>query len=468
MKRLKLIALILCLGLILTGCASKEIVKEEQTAAKIQFIDDLGNQIKMDEAAKRIISLYSAHTENLFALGLDEEIIGVGKSDAYPPAVSQKTIYDYRSDPEKVIAAEPDLVLIRPFIKRSSPEFVEALQKANINIVCLYPESFEKFVPYIKKLALLTGKEERAKELLDKFQKDIEEISEKTQNIEPKVKIFFESTQTQYRTVTPDSMPAHAIELAGGINIAMDAEAVKEGTSIASYGAERILEKAEDIDVYVAQRGTMNSGGTPHAIRIRPGFYAIKAVKEDRIYNTNEKFVSSPTFRFAKGVRELARMFYPEIFDDLSIFNNNEAITREKMAQITVAFKHKGFFSPTSKYYKTSHRGHVYGDFKDVDVDHPYFDYIETAVLAGYMDGYGDEFRPGEKLTRIGLAKTLFMLTDLEDLPGTPRINDIDECEDSHIVEIVVENGLMQLVNDLFKPDGFVTGAEVVEALEKI
>ena len=101
----------------------------------------------------------------------------------------------------------------------------------------------------------------------------------------------------------------------------------------------------------------MNSGGNEHSISIRPGFHAIKAVREGRIYTINEKFVSSPTFRFAKGVHELARMFYPELMDDLSSFRDKEFITRGDMAQIAVMYKHKGLFSPNSKYYKKKHKG---------------------------------------------------------------------------------------------------------------
>ena len=69
----------------------------------------------------------------------------------------RKPIYDYNADPENVIAAEPDLVLIRPFINRKSPDFVAALENAGLTVVSLYPESFEEFDGYIEKLAMLTG-----------------------------------------------------------------------------------------------------------------------------------------------------------------------------------------------------------------------------------------------------------------------------------------------------------------------
>jgi iron complex transport system substrate-binding protein len=41
--------------------------------------------------ATRIISVYSAHTENLFSSGLDQEVLGVGTADIYPPPRAHST-----------------------------------------------------------------------------------------------------------------------------------------------------------------------------------------------------------------------------------------------------------------------------------------------------------------------------------------------------------------------------------------
>ena len=189
----KFCAVILILLFLITGCGQTSEVKDEKANIedKIHFTDDFGEEIILDKPAKRIISLYSAHTENLFSLGLDEEIIGVGKSDAFPPQVRTKEVFDYRSDPEKVINANPDLELIRPFINRGNPEFVEALKKANITVVFIVSEKFVDFPKYIKKLAMLTGKEKEAEMLLAEFNNDLEEIKNKTSKIEPKVKVYF-------------------------------------------------------------------------------------------------------------------------------------------------------------------------------------------------------------------------------------------------------------------------------------
>ncbi len=285
--------------------------------AEIRLKDDTDKLIVMKNPAKRIISLYSAHTENLFSLGLDKEIIGVYKNDNYPSQARSKKSYDYKSDPEKIIAANPDLVLIRPFIEKANPEFVKILEKVNINVVSLYPENFSMFEKYITKLGLLTGREENAKKLIAEFNVKIDRIKKITKDINPKVNVYFESTERNYRTVTNDSLPAFAIRVAGGINIANDVTPISQGSTIASYDAEKLLAKGEKIDIYIAQEGSMNSGITIEKILNRPGFKSIKAVKDGRIFIIDEKIISNPTFRFIDGIKNLAVFFYPELKDKI-------------------------------------------------------------------------------------------------------------------------------------------------------
>lgn len=281
-------------------------------AADITLTDDLGNTIRLTAPAKRIVSLYSAHTENLFALGLAEWVVGVGVNDDFPPEVAQKPRFDYRSDPEKILAAAPDLVIIRPFIARAHPQFVEILQRAGVTVAALYPETFDDFDGYIRTLARLTGVETQAETKLKEFHADISKIQANAEAISPKIRVFFEASQDGYKTVTPNSLPARAVAFAGGINIAQDAAPVKSGSSIAAYGVEKLLQQADTIDAYVVQSGAMNPINSVDDVAKRPGFQTIKAVREGKIVVISEKQISSPTFRYAQGVKKLQRMLYPE------------------------------------------------------------------------------------------------------------------------------------------------------------
>ncbi len=430
----------------------------------IDFVDDAGYRIRMEQPADTIISLYSAHTENLFELGLDREIIGVGTSDIYPYDVFSKAIFDYKSDPEKVIAARPDVVIIRPFIERHSPDFVKSLRRTGITVVSLYPDNFDEFDSYIRKLALVTGKEETAETLLDSFHDELEILSRLTDDIDNEVGVYFESSDREYKTVTKSSMAAYAIELAGGKNIATDAVPIEEGSSIAIYGTEKIIERAEDIDVYVTQRGVMGAGGNTHSISIRPGFDVIKAVKNDNVYEINQKIISSPSFRFVKGVQALQRAFYPEIFDEIDL---PTTITRETLSDILIKYTHVMIFVPTSSYYNDDDRLHYYGAMVDVDYHHPSFDMIETALSKGYFTSelFEEEeyFYPERFVSREEFATILYLINDLSN--DSMMIEDKELLKNSRIVEAVVSHDLMSLDNGKFKPTEPITIEDVKKGL---
>ena len=312
MTRWTILICVLLAATLLAGCGGRAGEPPSAAGGNLKITDDQGKTVELKAPAKRIVSLYPAHTENLMALGLEQEIIGVSATETDPAVAGKKPAFDYRADPERVLAAEPDLVLIRPFIRKSHPDFVKTLENAKIPVVALYPEKFSDFDAYIEKLARLTGKEAAAREKLAEFHRRLDALTVKTEAVTNKKRVYFEATATEYRTVSPDSLPAMLLKRAGGINAAADAAPLQAGSSIAAYGTERLLLKGADIDVYLAQKGPMNPGVTPELIRARPGFDQIKAVREGQVFLVDEKLVSTPSFRLADGAEALARMLYPE------------------------------------------------------------------------------------------------------------------------------------------------------------
>ncbi|MDR9500516.1 MAG: ABC transporter substrate-binding protein [Desulfurivibrionaceae bacterium] len=283
-----------------------------------EFVDDNGRTIRFDKPFSRIISLYAAHTENLFSLGLAAEIIGVARNDDFPAAARTKRKFHYREDAEKFIAARPDLVLVRPMIMRSYPHLMEQLAQAGIQVVSLQPTSVSEMFSYWHQLGLLTGRQSEARAMEARFQQEWAALAGHTAALEPgqRQRVYFEAIHRRMKTFMPTSLAIFALESAGGINIAADAGQVRS-TNIAYYGKERILAKGGDIDVFLAQQGVMNRVDE-ELIRQEPGFMAIKAVQEGRICFIDEKLVSRPTLRLLEGIRQIGGMLYPEFFQELS------------------------------------------------------------------------------------------------------------------------------------------------------
>lgn len=293
---------VLLLALLLAGCGrtDKKAPAAQQTA--ITITDDAGKKVTLKKPAKRIISLYAAHTENLLALGLDAEIIGVSRTET-AAAMKDRPVFDYRADPEKILVAEPDLVLVRPFVRRAHPEFVQAMENAGVVVASFYPDTFDAFDGYIERLAKLTGRETAAKEKLAAFHQGLDELGKQAPAKRPQV--FLEVTANG-RTATGDSIPAGLIRAAGGEMIDLGGKPTAEGTSIATYDLEQLVAAGDKIDYYVAQRGPMNANISVDSIQKRPGYDTIRAVKTGKVMILPEELISRPTFQLLEGAKALA------------------------------------------------------------------------------------------------------------------------------------------------------------------
>ncbi|MDO9566148.1 MAG: ABC transporter substrate-binding protein [Candidatus Desulfaltia sp.] len=435
------------------------------------FTDESGSRITVKEPFMRIISLYGAHTENLFSLGLDREITGVSENEAYPPQAMTKPIFSYHDDAEKFIAARPDLVLIRPMIAQGYKNLTAKLQKAGITVVSLQPNTMEEVYSYWKNLGRLTGREIQAQKMIGQFQAGIREINSlvKAIPLSERKKVYFEAIHSKMKTFSPSSIAIFALKSAGGINVAADAKAVR-GTNIAAYGKERILSHAKEIDVYLAQRGVMNRAKV-RRIMEEGGFRAIKAVREGKIYIIDEKIVSRPTLRLLDGIYETGRILYPERFNDVTPLKEKSIITRAEFAEMFIKIMNIPLKTPDYRHdiLKKPDIKHKYGDFKDVDYAGNEYKFIETAVSRGLFDDIGKyEFHPDMPAKRGDMAYSLFVYFDFPDAKSV-AIKDVHESHPLfNQIQTVAGLNIVKLNKDgEFLPDNPVSGKELFQIISK-
>ncbi|KXB06550.1 hypothetical protein AKJ52_02080, partial [candidate division MSBL1 archaeon SCGC-AAA382C18] len=161
--------------------------------------DDLDRRVVVSEKPDKIISLAPSMTETLFALGLENKVIGVTEFCDYPPQV-QKLVEDGKIeivggystvDTEKVVGLEPDLVLTAA---GTSKDTINQLEKVGIPVVGVEGENIMDVLSDIKLVGRITGTLETAKELTDNMEEKMNSIVEKTNDIpsEEKPKVFYE------------------------------------------------------------------------------------------------------------------------------------------------------------------------------------------------------------------------------------------------------------------------------------
>jgi len=276
------------------------------------IVDAVGRRLSVSVPFRRIISLYGAHTENLFAMGAQEQLIGVSRHEDWPPEAHSKPVHSYHDDLERFLAVRPDLVLVRPMIDRGYGNLLERLEANDIAVISLQPNTVEEMFVYWRILGRLTGRRAAAEQMVTDFQNAVACIAERTATIGDKKRVYFEAIHDRMRTFSPDAMAIFVLEIAGGINIAADAMP-RRGSTIADFGKERILSRGDAIDVYLAQVGPMNRPSL-ESIRKEPGFDLIRAVRNGDIHLIDERRVSRPTLRMVIGICCIGRILYPEIF----------------------------------------------------------------------------------------------------------------------------------------------------------
>ena len=130
--------------------ATQSIIPSEQMQKyPISIIDDLNRVVNISETPERIVSLSPNNTEILFALGLENKIVGVTNYCDYPQEAKNKENIGGFSTPsvEKIVALMPDLVLADDIHKDI---INEQMQSLGLTIVVISPESINGILDSIR------------------------------------------------------------------------------------------------------------------------------------------------------------------------------------------------------------------------------------------------------------------------------------------------------------------------------
>lgn len=307
--------IIVCMGITQTFAEKNSdgiVQKTRGNQYQHKIVDKANRIILIKRPFQRIISLYGAHTENLFCLGLKNEITGVSLNEAFPSEALKKPGFSYHDDPERFLAAKPDLVLIRPMIDRAYPQLISRLERSGIVVVSLQPRNIHEVYQYWQILGKLTGKREQAQMMVQNFSEAVKKMKTLSLFIKNPRKVYFEAIHRKMKTFAPNAMPIFLLETVGGINAASDARSVRN-TNIAYYSKERLLAKGAEIDVYLAQFGAMNRPNLQDIYQ-EPGYQVIKAIKQKQVYLIDEMIVSRPTIRLLNGMLQIAVLLYPDVY----------------------------------------------------------------------------------------------------------------------------------------------------------
>lgn len=267
--------------------------------------DATGDEITFDDKAERVVSVLPSNTEIAFALGLDEEIVGVTELDNYPEEASEKeTVGDFQINVEKVISLEPDVVLADESVDENA---LEQLRDSDINVLVVKTATdFDEVYDAIHLIAEVTDTTEEA----DKIETDMEEklasIEEKVADIEEPKSVYVEiSPSPETFTAGKNTFINTILEKINAENSAGDLEGWPE------VNEEAVIKM--NPDVILTTYGSYVDDPVKE-VTSRKGWEDITAIEDEQIFDVNEDLVSRPGPRLVEGAEELAKAIYPEHF----------------------------------------------------------------------------------------------------------------------------------------------------------
>ncbi|MCX8153048.1 MAG: cobalamin-binding protein [Candidatus Bathyarchaeota archaeon] len=291
---------------------------DEQLEALHNLMDDAGYVTRLDAIPRKIVSLAPSTTEIVFALGLDDKVVGVSDYCDYPydfsawiAAGNMTSIGDFSNPNMEVIASlEPDLILATAGVQG---ETVATLRNLGYKVLVLNPPNIAGVLRDIELVGNATGKRAEALVLINNIQSRIDAVVNKVTISTYKPKVYYEVwyDPTSLWTAGARAWQSELIEKAGGVNIFAD-----QDLEYFQSSAEAVIQR--NPDVIILPKEGMGKGEpfwiSIDAVKSRPGWGSISAVQNNRICTVDSNILSRAGPRVADAIEELAKALHPELF----------------------------------------------------------------------------------------------------------------------------------------------------------
>lgn len=292
----------------MAGCASTtpkekeektEISKEEKSKTdgeSVKVTSVFGEdevELEYPEVPERVVSMAGFATEMLLALGLEDHIVGYAWQDnevlpQYQEAFEKlEPLCPPAMDPgeEKVLAAEPDLVL--SWASWSDEEYFnyKNLAKNGINAYGFHSERWsgghlEDVYTDFLNIGKIFRVEDKAEALVNEMKSNVEETAKKVEDKE-KVSVFVcdASSNEESCMTVGGGLPQELLEKAGGENVVTDVEANWER----GYSWEKIIAADPEWIVIDYYASADEADAVLNLLKSDPQLSQMQAVLKDQI-----------------------------------------------------------------------------------------------------------------------------------------------------------------------------------------
>jgi iron complex transport system substrate-binding protein len=257
-------------------------------------------------SSERIVAAGGAVTEILYALGLQDRIVGVDTTSLFPAtALKDKPNVGYvrALSAEGVLSLKPSLVITIP--NAGPPDTLKLISEAGVRIAQTPDDhSAEGVLAKIREIGRLTGSSMEADKLAAATEAQFAALQQSRAALEkPRRVLFVLALQNGRPMVGGQNSAADAIiRLAGGVNAAAGIEGYKPMTD------EAVIAAAPDV-VLMMNRG--NHASSPDLFTL-PAFSATPAASNKALIVMDALYLLGFGPRTADAARDLMKRLYPE------------------------------------------------------------------------------------------------------------------------------------------------------------
>ena len=286
-----------------------------------EVTDETGRSVRIPQPVRRIVSLAPSLTETVYALGLQDRLVGDTEFCDYPPDAQKKTKVGGAINPsiEQIAALHPDLVLATKGLNRL--ETVHALDNLGISSYATDPHTVNDIIASSKKLADLLGVPDAGASVAAEMEHHLVALQQHLAS-SPAKRVLFVVWHQPLISVGKHTFIADALRYAGAVSI-VDAEQDWPQVSL-----EEAVRLQPDYLVFAASHSEASPPGL-EALSTLPGWSILEAVANRR-YAVISDAVNRPAPRIVSAIEELARQLHPDAFVEKPQ-NLSEKSAKEKM-----------------------------------------------------------------------------------------------------------------------------------------
>ena len=315
MKRFVVLCLALLTLLVAAGCGSQASAPQASSGDKVLAVihDAMGREVTLTKKPERIVVTSASFLEPLHEVGGDV----VGRPDSktkMPEYAKDKASVGkvYQIDVEKVLACEPDLVIVN---KGMNEKLVDTLESNGIQTAVLDMKSYDDVKNEVQVLAQITGEPQKGEQLIHDMDAKIQAIKDKIPQDAHRVSILH-TTNQGLSVQLEGSIAGCTARLLGWDNVAAGMTPLEKNPDAAPYSLETLVEQNPEI-LFITSMGKLEEAkaGMEQTMTENPAWQTVDAVKNGRVYYLpQDLFLLSPGIHYPDAVETMAKCVYPEAF----------------------------------------------------------------------------------------------------------------------------------------------------------